>query len=92
MPFNRSNVHELQHSLAAHHLSRLRSVHTTPAEFRQHVQTLSMLLVAEVTRNLATEPCSVTTPLETMTGQQLVGRIAAVPILRAGLGMVFALC
>jgi uracil phosphoribosyltransferase len=88
MPSDSSHVHELNHSLAAHHLSRLRSVDTSPAEFRQHVQTLSILLIAEVTRDLDTEPCTVTTPLETITAQQLVGRIAAVPILRAGLGMV----
>lgn len=88
MPSATSRVHELNHALAAHHLSRLRSVDTSPADFRQHVQTLSTLLIAEVTRELQTEPCSVTTPLETISGEQLAGRIAAVPILRAGLGMV----
>ena len=81
-------VHELKHSLARHHLSRLRSVTTMPSAFRQHVRTLSMLLVAEVTKDLETEPYEVTTPMETITGQQLVGRIAAVPIMRAGLEMV----
>ena len=81
-------VHELSHSLACHHLSRLRSVDTPPAEFRQHIRILSTLLAAEVTSDLETEPCSVTTPLKTITGRQLKGRIAAVPILRAGLGMV----
>ncbi|MCP4787938.1 MAG: uracil phosphoribosyltransferase [Fuerstiella sp.] len=88
MSSDSSHVHELRHSLASHHLSRLRSVNTSPAEFRRHVRTLSTLLINEVTRDLDTEPCSVTTPLETITGRQLVGRIAAVPILRAGLGMV----
>ena len=88
MPSDIPHVHELNHALAAHHLSRLRSVATSPAEFRQHVQTLSTLLITEVTRDLDTEPCSVTTPLETISCQQLAGRIAAVPILRAGLGMV----
>ena len=88
MPSDSPHVHELNHPLAAHHLSRLRSVNTSPAEFRRHVETLSTLLIAEATRDLKTEPCSVTTPLETINGQQLVGRIAAVPILRAGLGMV----
>lgn len=82
------NVHQIQHALCDHHLSRLRSVETRPAEFRLHVRTLSMLLVTEVTRELALESVSVTTPLETISAQQLRGRIAAVPILRAGLGMV----
>lgn len=82
------NVHELQHALVDHHLSRLRSVNTPNAAFRHHIKILSTLLAAEVTRDLATETCSVTTPLKTIEAQQLQGRIAAVPILRAGLGMV----
>jgi len=81
-------VHELSHSLADHHLSRLRSVDTPPAAFRQHVRVLSMLLAAEVTRGLATEACEITTPMETIAARQLLGRVAVVPILRAGLGMV----
>ena len=81
-------VHELSHALASHHLSRLRSVDTCPSQFRQHIRTLSTLLAAEATRDLATEACTVTTPIKTVTCQQLTGRSAAVPILRAGLGMV----
>jgi uracil phosphoribosyltransferase len=83
-----AHVHELNHSLVNHHLSRLRSVDTPNAAFRHHIRVLSSLLAAEATRELATETCSVTTPLATIEGQQLHGRIAAVPILRAGLGMV----
>ncbi len=83
-----STVHELSHSLVNHHLSRLRSVDTPCAAFRHHVKILSTLLAAEVTRELATETCAITTPLKTIEAQQLHGRIAAVPILRAGLGMV----
>ena len=81
-------VTELSHSLVQHHLSRLRSVDTPTWQFRQHVRCLSTILVSEVTKDLATEDCTVITPLETITCQQLKGRIAAVPILRAGLGMV----
>lgn len=81
-------VTELSHALVHHHLSRLRSVDTPTWQFRQHVRCLSTILAAEVTKDLATEDCSVTTPLETITCQQLKGRIAVVPILRAGLGMV----
>lgn len=81
-------VTELSHSLVHHHLSRLRSTDTPPSQFRQHVRSLSTILATEITRSLATEDCSVHTPLETVTCQQLAGRIAAVPILRAGLGMV----
>ena len=81
-------VIELNHSLARHHLSRLRNKNTAPAEFRQHIRSLSTLLAAEVTRQFPLETVSVPTPIETTECQQLVGRIAAVPILRAGLGMV----
>ncbi|APZ93816.1 uracil phosphoribosyltransferase [Fuerstiella marisgermanici] len=81
-------VHVLKHSLAEHHLSRLRSVDTVAAQFRLHVNALATLLAAEVTRNLALQDCTVTTPLETVPAKELSGRIAAIPILRAGLGMV----
>jgi uracil phosphoribosyltransferase len=85
---NHPQVIELNHSLARHHLSRLRNKNTAPAEFRQHIRSLSTLLAAEVTRQLPLEAVSVPTPIETTECQQLAGRIAAVPILRAGLGMV----
>ncbi|MBL8819785.1 MAG: uracil phosphoribosyltransferase [Planctomyces sp.] len=88
MTFHHPQVTELNHSLARHHLSRLRSVGTRPYEFRQHVRVLSTLLAAEVTRELAVRPVQVQTPLEKMTCHELGGRFAAVPILRAGLGMV----
>lgn len=81
-------VTELSHSLVHHHLSRLRCKDAPSSLFRQHVRSLSTFLAAEATKSLATEDCSVTTPLETVTCQQLHGRIAVVPILRAGLGMV----
>jgi uracil phosphoribosyltransferase len=81
-------VIELSHSLASHHLSRLRNKHTAPAEFRQHIRILSTLLATEATRQLPLEAVAVPTPIETTECMQLVGRIAAVPILRAGLGMV----
>lgn len=83
-----TGVHELNHSLAEHHLSRLRSVNTSAAAFRSHVSALSTLLISDVTRNLDLRACTVATPMETTEAKELSGRIAAVPILRAGLGMV----
>lgn len=82
------NVHELNHSLVSHHLSHLRSIDTQNAAFRHHIRILATLLAAEATRDLSTTACTITTPLKTIEAQQLTGRIAAVPILRAGLGMV----
>ena len=81
-------VVELNHSLVQHHLSRLRNKATRPVEFRQHVRILSTLLAMEATRDLQLCPVSVETPIETTECHELHGRIAAVPILRAGLGMV----
>lgn len=88
MAFQHSQVTELSHSLVQHHLSRLRNSSTRPYEFRQHIRVLSTLLAAEVTRDLAVRPVQVTTPLEVTTCYELGVRFAAVPILRAGLGMV----
>jgi uracil phosphoribosyltransferase len=78
---------ELQHALAQHHLSRLRDQNTRPAEFRRHVRILATLLAAEVSRDLPLRSVRVQTPIELTDCQELTGRIAAVPILRAGLGM-----
>lgn len=47
-----------------------------------------MLLAVEISRDLALENWEVTTPLTKMQGQRLAGRVALVPILRAGLGLV----
>lgn len=88
MSVDHPQVIELNHSLAQHHLSRLRNKSTRPAEFRQHVRILSTLLAAEVSRSLPLRQVSVETPIEVTDCRELSGRIAAVPILRAGLGMV----
>ncbi len=88
MPFVHPQVVELNHSLSQHHLSRLRDKGTRPSDFRQHVRVLATLLASEATRDLLVTPVGVTTPIEFIECHQLSGRIAAVPILRAGLGMV----
>ncbi|MBL8810270.1 MAG: uracil phosphoribosyltransferase [Planctomycetaceae bacterium] len=86
--FSSSQVVELKHSLAQHHLALLRDKATRPSQFRYHAGVLATLLAAEVTSNLPLRKVSVQTPLEVMECQELDARIAAVPILRAGLGMV----
>jgi uracil phosphoribosyltransferase len=78
----------VSHPLIEHHLTRLRDQHTPPAEFRQLVQRLSVLLAYEATKDLALAPVEIETPLTRMTGQRLSQRVGLVPILRAGLGMV----
>ena len=83
-----SRTTAVDHPLISHHLTRLRDESTSPEEFRQLIQRLAVLLAYEATKDLELEPHSVRTPLTEMTGARLRHRIALVPILRAGLGMV----
>jgi uracil phosphoribosyltransferase len=65
----------------------LRDFSVSSAGFRQHVDCLATLLAYEVTRDLPLQSVTVQTPLEATAGSRLRGRLAIVPILRAGLGM-----
>ena len=78
----------LQHPLAAHLLTHLRRVETSPAAFRTLSQHLGLLLALEATKDLPTRPREITTPLEATTGAVLARSLAIVPILRAGLGLL----
>ena len=82
------NLFELSHPLAAHHLSILRDIQTTPAQFRIQIHLLAMLLAVRATDDLVLEPSVVQTPLTQTTGRRMAQRIGIVPILRAGLGLV----
>ena len=83
-----SGVVEVSHPLIKHHLSRLRDKETPPAEFRQLVHRLAVLLAYEATSDLVLRTTEIETPLTPTTGHSLEQRIGLVPILRAGLGMV----
>lgn len=78
----------LDHPLAGHLLTQLRDKQTPPERFRQITRALTQLLVIEGTRNLPTRAVTVSTPLEDAPGSELAGGLVAVPILRAGLGML----
>ncbi len=80
----------LDHPLAHDLLGRLRDARTGSAEFRTLTRRLGWLLILEATRDLATEPVEVTTPLETVPQERLTERLVAVPVLRAGLGLLDA--
>jgi uracil phosphoribosyltransferase len=80
----------LDHPLAEDILSRLRDRRTGPAEFRILTRRLGRLLIAEATRALPSEPVSVETPLEETRGRRVVGGLVAIPVLRAGLGLLDA--
>lgn len=82
------SVVELSHPLVRHHLTRLRDETTPAAEFRSLIQRLASLLAYEATKDLPTRFEDVQTPLAIAQGETICERIALVPILRAGLGMV----
>jgi uracil phosphoribosyltransferase len=84
----KSNLVELSHPLVKHHITRLRCAETPPPEFRLLIHRLAVLLAYEATRDLLIEPTTVQTPLAEAPGGSIAERIALVPILRAGLGMV----
>ena len=82
------NVTVVDHPLAGHLLTELRDVRTEPERFRHLARRLTTVLALEATRGLATKTEAVETPLTTMQGTRLSRPVVAVPILRAGLGML----
>jgi uracil phosphoribosyltransferase len=81
-------VFPVNHPLVMHHVTRMRRESTKSSEFRGLVRKLAVLMAYEATKDLATNPYQVQTPLTTADGVQLHGRLGLIPILRAGLGMV----
>ena len=84
-----ANVYVLDHPLIQHKLAILRSKDTPVKEFRELVGEIAGLMCYEATRNLPLKEVTVETPITTATCRMLAGKkMAIVPILRAGLGMV----
>ena len=81
-------VQTLDHPLAQHLLANLRDRSTPPAQFRAHCHHLTLLLLLEATKDLPTAEERIDTPLEPTVGRRLARGLVAVPILRAGLGML----
>ena len=83
------NVTIMEHPLIQHKISRLRDKTTGTNEFRTLVSEIAMLMGFEALRDLPTEFVEVETPIETTMQPMIAGKkMAIVPILRAGLGMV----
>ena len=77
------------HPLIQHKLSILRDKNTGTREFRQLIAELAMLECYEATRDLPLQPKLIETPIGPCNANELAGRkMAIIPILRAGLGMV----
>lgn len=84
-----STVHVFDHPLIQHKLSIIRDENTGVKEFREIVSEIAMLMCYEATRDLPTEDVEIQTPVAKATVKRLAGKkLAIVPILRAGLGMV----
>ena len=87
-----ANVYVLDHPLIQHKLAILRSKDTGVKEFRELVSEIAGLMCYEATRNLPTEEVEVETPVAIAKCRMLAGKkLAIVPVLRAGLGMVDAM-
>ncbi|MBE6222618.1 MAG: uracil phosphoribosyltransferase [Bacteroidales bacterium] len=84
-----SQLHIINHPMVQHKLSIMRNKETGPKDFRQLLKEISLLMGYEVTRDIPLDPIEIETPICKMTARQVSGRkLAIVPILRAGLGMV----
>ncbi len=80
----------VEHPLAAARLTTMRDARTEPAAFRAALRELTVLLVYEATRDIASETYQIHTPVARTTGTRLVNPPLLVPVLRAGLGMADA--
>ncbi len=85
---NAPGVTVIEHPLLRVKLTRLRDERTSSEEFRARLGELATLLVFEATRDFATRPLTIRTPLCEHVGAALARPVILVPILRAGLGMV----
>lgn len=84
-----SQLHIIDHPMIQHKLSIMRDIHTGSKDFRQLLTEISLLMGYEVTRDLPLEPVEIETPMCKTTARVISGKkLAIVPILRAGLGMV----
>ena len=83
------NVVIFDHPLIQHKTTILRQVETTNKEFRELVEEITMLMCFEALRDLPLEDVEIETPIQKTTQKMIKGKkMAVVPILRAGLGMV----
>ena len=82
------NITVVQHPLVATKLTKLRAASTSTEQFRTNLQELSILLLAEASRDWSATAIDVQTPLRSCPGAALTKPVVFVPILRAGVGML----
>lgn len=84
-----SQLHIVDHPLITHKLSIMRNKKTGSKDFRELLNEIAMLMGYEITRDLPLEDITIETPICKMKAQMISGKkVAIVPILRAGIGMV----
>ena len=82
-------LHVIDHPLIQHKLTIMRKKETGSKDFRQMLSEITVLMGYELTRDLSLDDVEIETPVTKMTGKAITGKkLAIVPILRAGLGMV----
>ena len=82
-------VNIIDHPLIQHKLTIMRKKETSSADFRKLLEEITMLMGYEATRDLPLEDVKIETPIQKTVGKRLTGKkIAIVPVLRAGFGMV----
>jgi len=83
------HVHIVDHPFVIDGLTHLRSVETDLQKFRHHSDKVCQLLFAEAIRGLDFREVTIQTPLESMQARKLADEVVVVPVLRAGLAMLF---
>ena len=84
-----SKLHVIDHPMIQHKLTIMRDKNTGSKDFRELLREIALLMGYEVTRDLPLRDVEIETPICKMTAKEITGRkLAIVPILRAGLGMV----
>ena len=87
--FMNNTLHIIDHPLIQHKLTIMRKIETGSKDFRELLEEISLLMGYEITRDIPLCDVEIETPLCKTTGKMVEGKkLAIVPILRAGLGMV----
>jgi len=84
-----SKLHIIDHPLVQHKLTIMRDKRTGPKDFRELLEEIAVLMGYEITRDFPLDDYEIETPMQKMTAKRISGKkVAVVPILRAGMGMV----
>ena len=84
-----NKIHVVSHPLLHHSLTIIRKKDTDTEHFRRHTSIISQIMIMEATRNIPLFNTQIETPLGVMMGQEIRDNIIFVPVLRAGLSMLF---